>query len=69
MLRVRDGGGPPVRVGQVPGVAPPGEAGLLGIAVSPRFATDRSVFVYFTAADDNRVIADDPGRRQARPGP
>ena len=49
----------PVRVGTVPGVQPLGEAGLLGIAVSPRFASDHSVFVYFTAASDNRVDAHD----------
>ena len=32
----------------VPGVAASGEAGLLGVAVSPAYAQDRSVFVYFT---------------------
>ncbi len=43
-------------VGHVPGVEPDGEGGLLGIAVSPTFATDHMVFVYFTARDDNRVM-------------
>ena len=56
VLRVRSGGSAPVRLGTVPGVQPLGEAGLLGIAVSPRFASDHSVFVYFTAASDNRVM-------------
>jgi glucose/arabinose dehydrogenase len=56
VLRVRDDGTAPVRVGTVPGVEPLGEAGLLGIAVSPRFASDHSVFVYFTGAADNRVM-------------
>jgi glucose/arabinose dehydrogenase len=43
-------------VGTVPGVVPGGEGGLLGIAVSPTFAADRYVYLYYTAASDNRIV-------------
>lgn len=36
-------------------VRPEQEAGLLGIAVSPEFDTDRRVFVYYADEKDNRV--------------
>ena len=68
VLRVTEGAAP-VSVGQVPGVVPGGEGGLLGIAVSPAFASDRSVFVYFTSADDNRVMRMTFDGALLRPGP
>jgi glucose/arabinose dehydrogenase len=32
-----------------------GEGGLMGIAVSPRYATDQMVFVYYSTREDNRI--------------
>jgi glucose/arabinose dehydrogenase len=40
---------------RVPGVAATGEGGLLGLAVSPDYASDRLVYAYFTTARDNRI--------------
>ncbi|HWG93264.1 MAG TPA: PQQ-dependent sugar dehydrogenase [Mycobacteriales bacterium] len=51
-------------LGQVPGVVPGGEGGLLGLALSPSFATDGLVYAYVTASADNRVV-----RFRLAPGP
>jgi glucose/arabinose dehydrogenase len=44
-------------VGAVPDVVAGNDAGLLGLAASPAFADDRTVFAYLTTATDNRVVA------------
>jgi glucose/arabinose dehydrogenase len=36
-------------------VRPSGEGGLLGMAISPKYATDGLVYVYYTTATDNRI--------------
>ncbi|MDP3710977.1 MAG: PQQ-dependent sugar dehydrogenase [Mycobacteriales bacterium] len=56
IVRVPAGGGPPVEVRRMSEARPAGEGGLLGLAVSPEFATDGMVYAYLTAEDDNRVV-------------
>ena len=43
-------------VGHLAEVAPAGEGGLLGIALSPTFVTDQLVFLYYSVAQENRVV-------------
>jgi glucose/arabinose dehydrogenase len=43
-------------IGRISEAAPQGEAGLLGVAVSPDFASDRLLFFYLTTDEDNRVV-------------
>ncbi len=50
-------GGPASRVGTIPGVATSAEGGLLGLAASPDFATDRTVYAYVSASPTNWVVA------------
>ncbi|MFF3291464.1 PQQ-dependent sugar dehydrogenase [Streptomyces sp. NPDC003023] len=47
--------GKKTEIGSVPGVAPGGEGGLMGLAVSPSYASDHQVYAYFTTASDNRI--------------
>ena len=44
------------RTFDVPGVVSQGEGGLLGVAVSPAYESDRWIYVYMTTASDNRVV-------------
>ncbi|CAA9361806.1 MAG: FIG01121053: hypothetical protein [uncultured Nocardioidaceae bacterium] len=43
-------------VGRLDQARPSGEAGVLGIAVSPTYEEDSYVYVYLTSAVDNRVV-------------
>ncbi|MEV4533366.1 PQQ-dependent sugar dehydrogenase [Asanoa sp. NPDC049518] len=55
ILRVRPGL-PTQIVGVVPGVVAGGEGGLLGLTVSPTYATDNLVYAFYTSATDNRIV-------------
>jgi aldose sugar dehydrogenase len=56
IVRVAPDTGRKTPVGTVPGVSAGGEGGLLGLAVTPDFATDRLVYAYFTTDSDNRIV-------------
>jgi glucose/arabinose dehydrogenase len=56
ILLIPHGGGKPRVAMKVPGVdLNAGEGGLLGLAVSPGYATDKLVYAYFTTVQDNRI--------------
>jgi glucose/arabinose dehydrogenase len=57
IVRIPPDGGAPEVVGTVPGVEVSSEGGLLGLAASPRFAEDRTVFAYVSGSPTNRVVA------------
>ncbi|MGP9018388.1 PQQ-dependent sugar dehydrogenase [Streptomyces sp. BR1] len=50
-----DAAGKKTLLGTVTGVKPGGEGGLLGLALSPSYASDHLVYAYFTTESDNRV--------------
>jgi glucose/arabinose dehydrogenase len=66
--RIPARGGRPRLVGRVPGVEFSSEGGLLGLAASPDFPTDRTVYAYVSASPTNRVVAlrIGPGARSLR---
>ncbi|GII00631.1 PQQ-dependent sugar dehydrogenase [Planobispora takensis] len=43
-------------VAKIDEARPDGEGGLMGVAVSPAFDKDGFVFLYYTAASDNRIV-------------
>lgn len=69
--RIDEKSGKSTELGEVPGVAPAGEGGLMGIAVSPEYASDHMIYAYFTSESDNRIVRmlydpEKPMRRAAR---
>ena len=55
-------------VGRLDDARPQGEAGLLGLAVSPSYEKDSLVYAYLSTASDNRVVAMEyDGRRLGEP--
>jgi glucose/arabinose dehydrogenase len=57
ILRISRDGSRKRTVMRVPGVdTDSGEGGLLGLALSPRYARDRLVYAYFTSDTDNRIV-------------
>lgn len=56
IVRVRAEGGGKQGVYALDDVVASGEGGLLGLAVSPEYATDQMVYAYYTAADENRIV-------------
>ncbi|MFI9810313.1 PQQ-dependent sugar dehydrogenase [Streptomyces sp. NPDC052301] len=56
IIRIDEKTGRKTELGTVSGVSPAGEGGLLGIALSPDYASDHMIYAYFTSASDNRIV-------------
>lgn len=56
ITRIDEKTGRKTELGTVSGVSPAGEGGLLGIALSPDYASDHMIYAYFTSASDNRIV-------------
>jgi glucose/arabinose dehydrogenase len=68
VLLVPAGGGPVRTVGRLDAARPQGEAGLLGVAVSPEYDEDSLVYFYLSTDSDNRVVRMEyDGRALGRP--
>jgi glucose/arabinose dehydrogenase len=48
-------GAPVTEVQTLTGVANGGDGGLLGLAVSPNYKTDQTIFIYYSTTTDNRI--------------
>lgn len=55
ITRVDGESGEKTELGSVAGVAPAGEGGLMGLAISPDYASDHMIYAYFTTVSDNRI--------------
>ncbi|MGW3495804.1 PQQ-dependent sugar dehydrogenase [Streptomyces sp. NPDC001020] len=56
IARIDEKSGKKTELGAVPGVAVAGEGGLLGIALSPGYASDHLIYAYITTDSDNRIV-------------
>ncbi len=56
ITRITEKTGKKTELGNVSGVSPAGEGGLLGIALSPDYASDHMIYAYFTSDSDNRIV-------------
>jgi glucose/arabinose dehydrogenase len=56
ITRIGPGTPTPTIVGTVPGAVHRGEGGLLGLALSPNYASDHFLYAYVTTAEDNRIV-------------
>jgi glucose/arabinose dehydrogenase len=57
-------------LGTIDAAAPEGEAGLLGVVLSPDFESDRTAYFYVSTDEDNRVVrAEIDGDRLGEPEP
>ncbi|OIJ95240.1 PQQ-dependent sugar dehydrogenase [Streptomyces colonosanans] len=57
IARIDEKSGKKTELGAVPGVSIAGEGGLLGIVLSPGYASDHLVYAYITTDSDNRIVS------------
>ncbi|HJQ07122.1 MAG TPA: PQQ-dependent sugar dehydrogenase [Nocardioides sp.] len=56
LVNPRDGSATVTDLGEIKGLSAKGDGGLLGVAVSPTFVADASLYFYETTKKDNRVV-------------